>query len=343
MPGGRPITLFSGYDQKENRVTNYAILLLRMLYQESPAYLDEALADLTGGLTRDGDEGWVGVQFRQQDRRTTSVPDAVIFQRPFTLFVETKNTDWFTDDQLGRHLAELHANGPGLKVLLALSRFDDLAPGRFEHVQTLCETEYGGEVAFAPVSFEQFAEAIRRPGLPKRLSVAVDEFEVFLDESKLLPRWPRQLDVCNCGQAFHEQSEHGVYLCPATAGAYTHQRSRYFGAYKDKAVRLVGEIDAVVDVGGDGGEPSVYYTNVSDPAEELFARAREKKAATRPDVTARMRVFLLGPLHETQFEKRTSGGMMGSKQYFDVGGLDAKSAEDLAAKLDGLSWADIQR
>ncbi|MGB3544158.1 MAG: hypothetical protein WBA11_14665, partial [Rubrivirga sp.] len=96
MPGGRPITLFSGYDQKENRVTNYAILLLRMLYQESPAYLDEALADLTGGLTRDGDEGWVGVQFRQQDRRTTSVPDAVIFQRPFTLFVETKNTDWFT-------------------------------------------------------------------------------------------------------------------------------------------------------------------------------------------------------------------------------------------------------
>ena len=34
---------------------------------------------------------------------------------------------------------------------------------------------------------------------------------------------------------------------------------------------------------------------------------------------------------------------MGSKQYFDVGGLDAKSAEDLAAKLDGLSWADIQR
>ncbi|MEM1044224.1 MAG: hypothetical protein AAGI91_16570 [Bacteroidota bacterium] len=48
MPGGRPITLFSGYDQKENRVTNYAILLLRMLYRESPAYLAEALADLTG-------------------------------------------------------------------------------------------------------------------------------------------------------------------------------------------------------------------------------------------------------------------------------------------------------
>ena len=338
MPGGRPITLFSGYDQKENRVTNYAILLLRMLYQESPAYLDEALADLTGGQT----EGRVGVQFRQQDRRATSVPDAVVFQQPFTLFVETKNTDWFSDDQLERHLAGL-AEEPGLKVLLALSRFDDLAADRFDHVQRVCETEYGGDLAFAPVSFEQFAEAVRRPGLPKRLSVAIDEFEAFLDESGLLPRWPRQLDVCNCGQAFHEQAEHGVYLCPAAGGAYTHQRSRYFGAYRDKAVRLVGEIEAVVDLEPGEAGASVYYTNVGAPEAELVARAREKRAATRPDAGYAHRVFLLGDLYPTDFQKRTPGGMMGSKQYFDVGGLDVDGAQDLARALDGLAWADLQR
>ena len=342
MAGGRPITLFSGYDQKENRVTNYAILLLRMLYQESPAYLAEALADLTG---RDPGEmaGEVGVQFRQQDRREASVPDAVVFQRPFTLFVETKNTDWFTDDQLGRHLAALAESGDGLKVLVALSRFDNLAADRFETVQALCETEYGGTVAFAPVSFEQFAEAVRRPGLPKRLSVAVDEFEAFLDEAGLLPRWPRQLDVCNCGQAFREQAEHGVYLCPATGGAYSHQRSRFFGAYKDKAVRLVGEIEAVVDLEVGEAGASVYYRNTDAPELELMARAREKREATRPDAEYSMRVFLLGPLHETAFAKRTPGGMMGSKQYFDVGGLDADDAADLAQKLDGLSWTDLQR
>jgi len=341
MPGGRPITLFSGYDQKENRVTNYAILLLRMLYQESPAYLAEALADLTG---RDLDEieGTVGVQFRQQDRREASVPDAVVFQRPFTLFVETKNTDWFTDDQLGRHLAALADSGDGLKVLVALSRFDNLAENRFEHIQTLCETEYDGDVAFAPVSFEQFAEAVRRPGLPKRLAVSIDEFESFLDEAGLLPRWPRQLDVCNCGQAFHEQAEHGVYLCPATGGAYSHQRSRYFGAYKDKAVRLVGEIEAVVDLDVGEAGASVYYANVSTPEAELVARAREKRAATRPDADYPMRVFLLGNLHETAFEKRTPGGMMGSKQYFDVGGLDPEGPFDLAQKLRGLAWSDLQ-
>ena len=338
MPGGRPITLFSGYDQKENRVTNYAILLLRMLYQESPAYLDEALAELTGGQT----EGEVGVQFRQQDRRETSVPDAVVFQRPFTLFVETKNTDWFTDDQLERHLAGL-ASEPGLKVLLALSRFDDLAADRFDRLQRVCEAEYGGDLAFAPVSFEQFAGAIRRPGLPKRLSVAVDEFEAFLDEAELLPRWPRQLDACNCGREWADQAEHGTYLCPATGGAYTHQRSRFFGAYRDKAVRLVAEIEAVVDLDVGDGDARVYYTNVGAPTDELVARAREKRAATRPDADYPVRVFLLGDLHETTFAKRTPGGMMGSKQYFDVGGLDATDATDLARKLDGLSWADLQR
>ena len=31
---------------------------------------------------------------------------------------------------------------------------------------------------------------------------------------------------------------------------------------------------------------------------------------------------------------------MGSKQYFDVSGLEAEGAADLAAKLRGLFWAE---
>lgn len=42
-----------------------------------------------------------------------------MFQEPLILFVETKNTDSFYDDQLERHLAELSSE-PGLNVLLAL-------------------------------------------------------------------------------------------------------------------------------------------------------------------------------------------------------------------------------
>ena len=336
MPGGRDITLFSGYEQKENRTTNYAILLLRMLYLESPSFLDEALAELTAGHT----EGRVGVQFRQQERRASSVPDAVIFQEPLTLFVETKNTDWFTDDQLERHLGELSAE-PGLKVLIALANFDGLAADRFDAVQATCAERYGDAIAFAPVTFAQFVRAVRRPGLPKRLADAVDEFESYLDEADLLPRWPARLDVCNCGRSFWEQSELGVYVCPATGGHYSHQKSRYFGAYKDKAVRLVGEIEAVVDVRPDGSA-AFYHANAQLAPEAAFERARGLLASSGRDPEIAWRVFLLGPLHETHFAKGTPGGMMGSKQYFDVGALAADGAANLAAELDGLTWAQIQ-
>jgi hypothetical protein len=46
---GKEISLFSGYDQLENRTTNYCLLMLRMLYQENPKLLSETLATLLPG------------------------------------------------------------------------------------------------------------------------------------------------------------------------------------------------------------------------------------------------------------------------------------------------------
>jgi len=94
MAGGREISLFSGYNQKENRHTNYCLLLLKQLYEENPRFLAEALDGITGG---EGDSV-IGVQFRQQEQHSSTIPDGVIKQQPFTLFVETKNFDWFYDD-----------------------------------------------------------------------------------------------------------------------------------------------------------------------------------------------------------------------------------------------------
>jgi len=43
---GSDITLFSGYSQKENRTTNYGLLVLKMLYEENPKFLGEVLSNL---------------------------------------------------------------------------------------------------------------------------------------------------------------------------------------------------------------------------------------------------------------------------------------------------------
>lgn len=78
----REISLFSGYSQKENRTTNYCLLILKMIYEENPKFLGEVLSNLV-----DEDLGnLVGVRFQQQKNRKSSVPDGLIFQKPFTVY-----------------------------------------------------------------------------------------------------------------------------------------------------------------------------------------------------------------------------------------------------------------
>jgi len=56
-----------------------------------------------------------------------------------------------------------------------------------------------------------------------------------------------------------------------------------------------------------------------------------------------LRVFLLGPLHPTDFRKPTKGGMQNSKLYFDIERLTPVDAADLAEKLRGQTWKNYPR
>lgn len=332
---GNDISLFSGYSQKENRTTNYCLLVLKLLYEENPKFLGEVLAGLVGEELADV----VGVQFRQQARKKSSVPDGVVFQPAFTLYIETKNWDWFKDDQLARHLDELDAETAGTKVLIALSNFESLGRDRFATVEALCTTKYKDRVFFKAVTFEEFVDALPEESLSKNLRDTLEDFEAYLDEQGLLPRWKTRLDVVNCSGRPADVIEGGVYICPARGGPYKHARAKYFGMYQNKSVRHVTHIDAVVRFDEDGGV-ALQWNNTDARDEDLVARARERRDALRPG--ASVRVFLLGTRFATDFKKTTSGGLQGSKLYFDVGGLNAADAEDLAAKLQGKTWAEVR-
>ena len=80
------ITLFSGYSQKENRTTNYCLLMLKMVYEENPKFLAEVLTSLVGEELGER----IGVKFQQQAKKTSSVPDGLILQPAFTIYIETK-------------------------------------------------------------------------------------------------------------------------------------------------------------------------------------------------------------------------------------------------------------
>lgn len=55
------------------------------------------------------------------------------------------------------------------------------------------------------------------------------------------------------------------------------------------------------------------------------------------------RIFLLGQLYDTNFVKDTPGGMLGSKQYFDVSKFKAEDAKELSGCLKDLAWSELNK
>ena len=332
----RPITLFSGYTQSENRTTNYCLLLLKMLYEENPKFLAEVMSTL---VSEDlGDR--IGVRFRQQERKGTCIPDGLILQPAFTIYLETKNWDWFYNEQLENHLAALDRESPGLKALIALSNFENTESEKFESIRQLCANKYKGLIVFQDKSFEDFVEALQIEHLPKNLADAVADFRTYLDEQNLLPQWKRFLDVVNCAGVPDDVLVGNVYMCPATGGAYNHYRCKYFGMYKNKQIEQVALIEAVVDVESPSNA-TVKWRNVDRSKDELKKIAEEKIQQLRPE-NYPTRVFILGPLFTTGCQKDSRGGMYNSKQYWDIGHLNVDGAESLARALSGKTWSEIR-
>jgi len=332
----RPISLFSGYAQRENRTTNYCLLVLKMLYEENPKFLAEVMSTLVG---EDLGER-IGVKFSQQERKDSSTPDGLILQPAFTIYIETKNWDWFKQEQLENHLAALDKENPGLKVLIALANFETTDHEKFASVRHLCAEKYRGSIIFEEVSFEDFVQALHLQHLPKNLADAIADFRAYLDaEQDLLPSWQRRLDVVNCAGIPDDVLVGNVYMCPATAGSYNHQRCKYFGMYRKKHIEQVALIEAVIDVEA-RGKAIVKWQNVFGSEDELKTLAETKIQKFRPDDFP-TRVFLLGPLYDTDCPKDSPGGMQASKQYFDVGRLQVDGAEQLARALRGKTWSEI--
>jgi hypothetical protein len=333
---GAPISLFSGYSQGENRTTNYCLLVLKMLYEENPKLLAEVLGTLVSEQAAEA----VGVQFLQQAKKAKSVPDGLIFQKPFTVYIETKSFDWFYDSQIENHLDSLKGEG-GLKVFLALSNFEGEYATRFSNIEKLCEKKYRNQILFSAISFDDFLHAVSSVQASKNLLDAVEDFRAYLDEEALLPSWQQKLDVVNCATMTHEVLQGGVYICPATGGNYNHQRAKYFGMYRWKKVERIAIIRAVVEITAPGLTHVRWNNTGSVESDRVLADFAERELIRFRPKQFPHRVFALGDLYETDFRKDTKHGMRTSKQYFDIENLAPADASDLAVKLNGMSWSQL--
>lgn len=329
----RNIRLFPTYSQGENQTTNHCMLILKMMYEENPKFLSEVLSTLLDSETI---SGAVGVQFQQQKGSKQSTPDGEITQEPFSILIETKHGDWFDENQLLNHLSILQKR-QGDKVLIALGQ-GHRATNNFVNVENQAQQQ---STSFVKITFEEFLQALQLSYLSKNLADAIGDLGEYFEEQNLLPSWKYRLDVVNCSGTFNDVLANKAYYCPAKGGAYHHRHSLYFGMYRHKRVEYIAEIEAVIDLDSDDkDEASIVWSNcgLSDDALKDAAIARRQKL-TNPWYP--IRIFILGNLFPTDFLKTTSGGMFGSKKYFDIRALNVTDAQDLANQLQGKTWEQL--
>ena len=332
----RPISFFSNYKSGENRVTNYCGLMLKILYQESPLLFDEVISNLASdnGLLQ------IGPTFEQQTKKEKAIPDLVINQQGFTIYFETKISDWFYSAQIKRHIDSISKSSNGEKIIFLLGNID--TEGVEERLKETIEYGKKEKVIVQAISFEDFISAFENISMSEGMNMIFLEFQDYLDRSNLFPKWMYLLDVVNCASLIGDITEDNVYMCPDTGGAYAHRRAKYFGPYKNKKIKEVRLIEAVISVSVNQTEAAVKWNNSERTEEDLKKSAvqeiQKKEWRVNENSKKPYQVFLLGEPFKTNFYKSTKGGLQGSKKYFHDIARDCKTTGELARKLNDKSW-----
>ena len=340
------VGFFPKYEQKENRVTNYTLLLFKQIYNENPSVFQEFIENI---ISEDEKKINVGVIFAQQDGysgdKGSSIVDGVISQMPFTIFIETKNSDWFYEDQLTRHINNLKQL-QGQKIFLALANFDGLKEEQ-KWFADFKQKNSNDNLIIKNLEFEDLTFAldeISKNVNSEILTTMIKEYEQFLSDSDLLPTWKYRLDVVNCAKSKEDVLAHKVYICPEAKGAYKHARSKYFGIYENKKVNCISEIKAVCTAEYNEATKkhkiSISWYDKDNYNETDIIKEAEEKSQFCWDENLQM--FLLNNFRENiNFKKHSPGGMFGSKIYFNFDSK-IKNIDDLANTITNQSWAKFQ-
>jgi hypothetical protein len=334
---GREISIFADYHQKENSLTNYCGLLMKLIYEDSPRRFEELLTTLIKTDTN----VIIGPTFTQQTKKIESIPDLAITQKSFSVFFETKTTDWFYEAQIIRHIAGFNQSADD-KILFLLSNFEN--DNLDEQFKKEIAKAKKGKIILQPLTFEDFVGSLEQVCTSEYLKNLLEEFKIYLDRNELLPKWKYLLDVVSCSGTINEINQN-VYMCPDTGGAYSHRRAKYFGAYASKEVADIFEIKAIVVIEKGQSEARIKWKNVLAQNNELLKEAITKlkmwQGRIEENKSVPLQVFLLDKRAKTKFIKETSGGMYQSKKYFWDIATDCEDSKELADKLIGRTWGEF--
>jgi hypothetical protein len=322
------IHYFPRYTQRENFVTNNTLLLLLRLREfnrfKFEKYMEILCADADEEIELPG--SWL--QFQQQIGTGKSVVDGFIAQDSIKIAIETKLGDTFDLKQIENHLKIFTGEQHKILILLSSSQ-GELSKHKLEPVIKMARKQ---GVQILPLIFQDIIDKAKQSFTnDEEMLVLIDDYESFCSDIDLLPRDQFTLFVPPCGQSYSDNLQYLLYYCPT---AWNRRKAKYIGIYKEKSIRAIGQVAKIVSCNVDLEAKKVAVPTgsegISKEEEERILGATSNADKHGWDLRVGHKFYLFDSIEETDFHKKSSGGIMGHR-YFDLEEvLDAKPPDDLA-------------
>lgn len=344
------IHYFQRYHGPENVATANTMLLLSRLYHYSP---DKFFNVFKSEFFKDAFEP--EIVFELQTKTEKSIPDAAITQSGFKIVVETKpNAKKFDNNQLMEHVKGLAKSVENEKILLTLAPqlMEKNQKESFEKELEAFNAD-GIHISHVNITFEGIAKAVQDVIDGNRdyeMQEILDDFLEYLDYAELIADSSRLMRVQLAGTTIEFNMEKNVYYMGAHRG-FTAQD--YIGLYADKTVKAIGKIcarvTAVKNVKNGEIEYKEEFGQLTDERKEIIKQEIEDAwEKYQYDLKSREhRYFFVEKFYETNFIKKSKGGLMGTKIFnlldiINEGRSDKiqtlPDTQEIAKLLDGKKW-----
>lgn len=310
------IHYFQRYHQKENVATANTMLLLSRLYSYSP---NKFFRFLKSEFFMDSFEP--EIVFNLQEKSVDSIPDATITQEGFKIVVETKMTDWFYSSQLMNHLKSFKDEKKKLLITLSSELMEKTKLDDFnEQLKDYNKTQKY-PVMHINTTFEIMANAIEDviDDRDYEIKDILDDYRDYCYKDGLIPTsdsW-KYLRMQLASTTFDFNKENNVYYHDADRG---YSPYAYLGLYKQKSLRLIGKVCAIITAIEKDGE--IQYEavlgDVTNERKDTIVKAMEDAFSYGYDLkNYKHKYFFVDKFYETDFRKVSKGGAMGAK-IFDL-------------------------
>jgi hypothetical protein len=333
------IHYFQRYSQPENVATNNTLLLLSRLYHQTPGKFKAFINDLLNDADMEA-----GIQFNQQTRGKSSIPDAYISQISFKVVVETKLHKHFSLNQLLEHLGSFGLEQYQILLSLSPKPPDISLQQKIIKAVTKYNASNKARIKYLPITFQEIVTKFNSclEDTDFELIETINDYEAYCFHDHLITDEESKMRVVTCGWTLDDNFKYNIYYDPVDRGYSDH---KYLGIYSGKSVKGIGKIENIISAELKKNKQlqiidyvSPVTTKVQNNIKAIIEAA---KLNYNWDISKGHKFFCVDKFYETDFRKTTKYPIQRTK-FFDLRDvLNVKTLpllEEIAQQLRQFEW-----